>query len=90
MSDTVLIRNVRKVGAVAIPGVCTADGKGGRILQPGEEMAVLCSKLRGILGEGIVELDEDGKPVNIIGQKELAREQARMANRAAKSVNAHK
>lgn len=90
VSDTVVIRNTRATGGVYIPGYCTPDGKGGGLLAHGEDMTVLRDRLRGILGEGIVELDEDGKPINIIGQKALRQEQARLASRAAKSINAHK
>ena len=90
VSETVIIRNARTSGARYIPGCCVPDGIGGQILQPGDEMAVLKDKAYKLVGDGIVELDEDGKPVDIIGRKALRQEQARLASRAAKSVNAHK
>ena len=53
-------------------------------------MSVLQSKLRSLLGDGIVELDDDGSPVDIVGMKALARAQAKTAKRESKSTNAHK
>ena len=89
MSDIVSIRNMRAAGVTPIPSRHTASGEG-VILGPGQTVEVKRESLRLLLGEGIVELDEDGKPVNVVGQKALRQEQARLASRAAKSVNAHK
>lgn len=90
MSETVIIRNTRTVGARYVPNCCTASGAGGGLLSPGEQMSVLQSKLRSLLGDGIVELDDDGSPVDIVGMKALARAQAKTAMRESKSTNAHK
>jgi hypothetical protein len=61
----ITIRNTNKAGGIVIPGPCMG-AKGGCILHPGEECAILEDRAKDICGHGISVVDpHSGLPVDV-------------------------